>query len=138
MWDGTFGWSFIFNSFRQTSWYSSTHIESHLGHLRTILFALLVWPSPSHLKLHLLYAQDHFVATHTPIRPLLAICPDSFVPTHITNIHLPSAWSRSCLYSLPEVEFEVLTVVTMKSTLCRDVMPCSPIEIHRHFGGTCS
>jgi hypothetical protein len=30
-------------------------------------------------------------------------------------------------------QFEVLTVVTTKSTIFREVMPCSPVEIHHQF-----
>jgi hypothetical protein len=33
--------------------------------------------------------------------------------------------------------FEVLTAVTMKSTVLRDVMACSLIQVHKCFGGTC-
>jgi hypothetical protein len=32
--------------------------------------------------------------------------------------------------------FEVLTAVTMNSTVFWDVMPCSLLEVHRSFGGT--
>jgi hypothetical protein len=28
--------------------------------------------------------------------------------------------------------------LTIKSTICWDVAPCSPVEFHRRFGGTCS
>jgi hypothetical protein len=35
------------------------------------------------------------------------------------------------------VGFEVLTAVVMKSSVFWDKMPCSPLKINRHFGGTC-
>jgi hypothetical protein len=34
------------------------------------------------------------------------------------------------------VGFEVLTAVVMKSTIFWDITPCSPLSIHRRFGGT--
>jgi hypothetical protein len=35
------------------------------------------------------------------------------------------------------VGFHVLTAVTIKSAIFWAVTPCSPLEIHRHFRGTC-
>jgi hypothetical protein len=37
---------------------------------------------------------------------------------------------------LPTVGFEVLTAVVMKSTIFRDIAPCSPLSVNRRFGGT--
>jgi hypothetical protein len=34
------------------------------------------------------------------------------------------------------VGFEVLTAVVMKSTIFRDITPCSPLKVNRRFGGT--
>jgi hypothetical protein len=34
------------------------------------------------------------------------------------------------------VGFEVLTVVVMKSTVFWDIMPCNPVKVKQHFGGT--
>jgi hypothetical protein len=34
------------------------------------------------------------------------------------------------------VEREVLTAVIMKSSVFWDMMPCSPLKVNRHFGGT--
>jgi hypothetical protein len=33
--------------------------------------------------------------------------------------------------------FEVLRTVVMKSSVSWDAMPCSPLRVNRHFGGTC-
>jgi hypothetical protein len=32
---------------------------------------------------------------------------------------------------------EVLTQMIMKSSIFWDITPCSPLEVNRHFGGTC-
>jgi hypothetical protein len=34
------------------------------------------------------------------------------------------------------VGFEVLTMVVMKSTVFWDIMPCNPLKVNQHFGGT--
>jgi hypothetical protein len=34
------------------------------------------------------------------------------------------------------VRFEVLTALFMKSTIFRDITPCSPFKVNRRFGGT--
>jgi hypothetical protein len=36
------------------------------------------------------------------------------------------------------VRFEVLTLVVMKSTISREITPCSPLEVNRRFGWTYS
>jgi hypothetical protein len=35
------------------------------------------------------------------------------------------------------IGFEVLTAVVMKSSVFRDVIPCSSLKVNRHFRGTC-
>jgi hypothetical protein len=35
------------------------------------------------------------------------------------------------------VGFEVLTAVVMKSSVFRDITPCSPLKVNSRFGGTC-
>jgi hypothetical protein len=50
-----------------------------------------------------------------------------------------SDWSQcTCIYQrlLRTVGLEVLTAVVMKSTTFWDIMPCSPLSVNRHFGGT--
>jgi hypothetical protein len=32
--------------------------------------------------------------------------------------------------------FEVLTAVVMKSSICWDITPCSPLKVNRRFGGS--
>jgi hypothetical protein len=39
--------------------------------------------------------------------------------------------------NLEIVGFEVLTAVVEKSSVFRDVAPCSPFKIIERFGGTC-
>jgi hypothetical protein len=41
---------------------------------------------------------------------------------------------RNKRYNLKfHTQFEVLTVVTVKSNIIREVTPCSPVEIHHQF-----
>jgi hypothetical protein len=37
--------------------------------------------------------------------------------------------------NLGDIEFVVLTVVTVKSSVFYDITPFSPVEVHRRFGG---
>jgi hypothetical protein len=33
------------------------------------------------------------------------------------------------------IRSEVLTAVVIKSSICRDIMPCSPLIVNQRFGG---
>jgi hypothetical protein len=35
------------------------------------------------------------------------------------------------------IRFEVLTAVDMKRSIFWNIMPCSPLKVNWHFGGTC-
>jgi hypothetical protein len=49
---------------------------------------------------------------------------------------METLWNLELLRTTPDVGFEVLTVVVMKSTIFWDITPCSPLSVNRRFGGT--
>jgi hypothetical protein len=55
-------------------------------------------------------------------------------PSLPLRLHYSNSFSLYCSYSY--VGFDVLTAVVMKSTIFRDITPCSPLSVNRRFGGT--
>jgi hypothetical protein len=51
--------------------------------------------------------------------------------SHMTLLQLSEKMTREQYFT-----FEILTSVTMKSTIVWLVTPCSMVEVHRRFGGT--
>jgi hypothetical protein len=52
------------------------------------------------------------------------------------RISLDKLYGFPCHFKLFNVGFEVLTAVVMKSFIVWDITPCSPLKVHKRFGGT--
>jgi hypothetical protein len=87
----------------------------------------------------LLYPESRYQPNGTPfvVVGFVVICSTAFVGRNYIiskKVKLTLMSPKNARYK-KSVGFEVLTAVVMKSSIFWDIMPCSPLEISRRFGG---
>jgi hypothetical protein len=50
----------------------------------------------------------------------------------------PNAFTQLMMNKCPHIGSEVLIAMVINSSVLWNLKPCSPVEVRRHFGGTCS